>query len=137
MQQRLIHSELTHEIIRAFYDVYNELGTGFLEAVYRRALGIRLSELGVAAREEVPLTVRYHGSVVGDYRADLIAADTVIIECKAGSAIAPGHHSQLLHYLKSTNLTLGIILNFGPKPSFKRLARSELAAAPSRSASSG
>jgi GxxExxY protein len=122
--KHVLHAELSHRIVGGFYDVYTELGPGFLEAVYRRALTVRLAELGLEAREEVPLTIRYHGTVVGDYRADLIVEDTVILECKAGSAIAPGHQSQLLHYLKCTNLTLGIILNFGPKPSFKRLVRS-------------
>jgi GxxExxY protein len=136
LEEELIHHELTRRIIGAFYDVYNELGAGFLESVYRRALKVRLTEIGIATREEAPLTIRYHGLVVGDYRADLIVADTVILECKAGAAIAPGHHAQLLNYLKSTGLTLGIILNFGPKPSFKRLARSELSTASSRSASS-
>ena len=131
-QQHVLHAELSHRIVGAFYDVYNELGTGFLESVYRRALKVRLAELGVETREEVPLTVRYHGIIVGDYRADLIAADTVIIECKAGTAIAPGHHAQLLHYLTSTNNTLGIILNFGPKPAFKRLVRTNSATTPSK-----
>jgi GxxExxY protein len=133
-EQHVLHAELSHRIVGGFYDVYNELGAGFLESVYRRALKVRLDELAIHAREEVPLTIRYHGIVVGDYRADLIAADTVIIECKAGSAIAPSHHAQLLHYLKSTNLTLGIILNFGPKPTFKRLVRTAVAAAAPQSA---
>lgn len=119
----LVLPEISRRIVGCFYDVYNELGHGFLEAVYQRALLIALTQAGINCRTEVPIDVQFRGVSVGTYRADIVVDALVVLECKAGAAISPGHQAQLIHYLKATGLTLGIILNFGPKPSFKRMLR--------------
>jgi len=117
----LVHGELTREIIGAFFDVYNELGFGFLEAVYQRALPMALAERGIESRREVPLTVHFRGQPIGDYRADLVVDGRVIVETKAAEKIIPVHELQLLTYLRATKLTVGLLLNFGPRPTFRRL----------------
>ncbi len=117
----LLHGDLTREIIGAFYDVYNGLGHGFVETVYQRALPIALKARGVQCERERPLTVRFMGTVVGDYRADLVVEDRVIVETKVAEKIVPVHELQLLNYLKATGINVGIILNFGPKATFRRM----------------
>jgi GxxExxY protein len=117
----LVHGELTHEIIGAFFEVYNELGYGFVESVYQRALPLALVARGVQSEREVPLTVRFRGSVVGDYRADLVVEGKVIVESKVAEKILPVHEMQLLNYLRATRITVGLVLNFGPRPTFRRL----------------
>lgn len=116
----LKHRELTDKIIGVFYEVYNELGHGFLEAVYEQAMAIALSEACLRVDRQFPLKVTFRGQVIGDYRADLIAEGAVILELKAGSGIDPTHEAQLLHYLRATEIEVGLLLNFGPKPQFKR-----------------
>jgi GxxExxY protein len=117
----LVHGELTRQIIGAFYEVYRELGPGFLESVYQRAMPIALAARGVSSEREVSLTVRFRGVVVGEYRADLIAGERVIVETKVGDQIAQAHESQLLNYLRASGLHVGLLLNFGPRPAFRRL----------------
>lgn len=117
----LMHGELTREIIGAFYDVYNALGYGFVESVYQRALPLALNARGVRSERERPLTVRFMGAVVGDYRADLVVEGKVIVESKVADKIFPVHEMQLLNYLKATGMTVGLVLNFGPRPTFRRL----------------
>jgi GxxExxY protein len=117
----LVHGELTHEIIGAFFEVYNELGYGFVESVYQRALPLALVARGVQSEREVPLTVRFRGSVVGDYRSDLVVEGKVIVESKVAEKILPVHEMQLLNYLRATRITVGLVLNFGPRPTFRRL----------------
>jgi GxxExxY protein len=117
----LVHGELTREIIGAFFDVYNALGYGFVESVYQRALPLALVARGVRSEREVPLSVRFHGAVVGDFRADLVVEHKVIVESKVADKILPVHEMQLLNYLKATGITVGLILNFGPRPTFRRL----------------
>jgi GxxExxY protein len=116
-----MHGDLTREIIGAFYDVYNCLGFGFVESVYQRALPISLAERGVRCASEVPIDVRFKGVQVGVYRADLIVDGKVIIESKVADRIVRIHELQLLNYLRATGLTVGLILNFGPQPTFRRL----------------
>jgi GxxExxY protein len=116
-----VHGELTHEIIGAFFEVYNELGYGFVESVYQRALPLALVARAVQSEREVPLTVRFRGSVVGDYRADLVVEGKVIVESKVAERILPVHEMQLLNYLRATRITVGLVLNFGPRPTFRRL----------------
>ena len=113
-------SRLTEIIIGAAYAVHNELGTGFLEAVYQRALAVELGRLAINVSIEVPLAVYYKGVNVGDYRADLLVEDEVIIEVKATDAIAPVHEQQLLHYLHATKRPLGLIVNFGRSVTVRR-----------------
>ncbi len=120
----LVHGALTREIIGAYYDVYNALGFGFVESVYQRALPLALRARGISSEREVPLSVHYMGAVVGDYRADLIVDGKVIVESKVAAKILPIHEIQLVNYLKATTITVGLILNFGPEPSVRRLVLS-------------
>ena len=115
------HSELTDLIIRIFYEVYNELGCGFLESVYRNSLQLALIERGLRAEAEVPIAVFFRDQRVGDFRADLIVNGCILLELKAAETIVAAHEAQVLNYLRSTPLELGLILNFGPKPQVRRL----------------
>ena len=119
--ERLRHADLTRRIILTFFDVYNELGPGFLESVYRVALAQALSADGVHTDREVPIDVFFRHAVIGRFYADLVAGNRVIIEVKAVRCIAHEHQTQLLHYLRGTAMEIGLLLNFGPKPQFKRL----------------
>jgi GxxExxY protein len=113
--------DLTEGIIRVFYDVYNELGHGFLESVYRKAMIVGLSGTGLRVEEEVPLTVHFRGHNVGDFRADLIVDRTVLLELKTAQHIDRSHEAQTLNYLRATEIEVALILNFGPHPAFRRL----------------
>jgi len=115
-----IHSETTGLILKAFFNVYNELGYGFLEKVYERAMVIELKKLDLYVEEQKKITVFYKEEKIGDYFADLIVNNQVIIELKAVERIAPEHEVQLVNYLKSTNIEVGLLLNFGAKPQYKR-----------------
>ncbi|HET6445123.1 MAG TPA: GxxExxY protein [candidate division Zixibacteria bacterium] len=114
------HSELTSGIIKAFYDVYNELGYGFLEKVYENALSYELRKQNYSVQQQALIEVYYDGLQVGQYFADLLVNDTVILELKAAEGIAEEHEAQLLNYLKATDIDIGLLLNFGPKPQIKR-----------------
>ena len=116
----LLHASLTEEILRGFYHVYNTLGYGFLEKVYENALRLTLEKRGLSVGQQVPIKVRFEGQVVADYLADLVVAGKVILELKAAEAIETAHETQLFNYLKATDIEIGLVLNFGPKPSFKR-----------------
>jgi len=98
------YQELTEAIIRAFYEVYNELGHGFLESVYEEAMSPVLKANGIAAQRQYPLPVWFRGEEIGDFRADLVVAGNVIVELKASRAIEPVHEAQLLHYLRASDL---------------------------------
>jgi GxxExxY protein len=115
------HSELTDAIIAVFYEVYNELGFGFLGSVYRNSLHLALLERGLSVEQEAPVTVFFRGKNVGDFRADLVVNRTILLELKTADHIVAAHESQVLNYLRSTSLELGLILNFGPKPQVRRL----------------
>jgi GxxExxY protein len=117
----LLHGEVTAQVIGAFFDVYNELGHGFAELVYHRAVVVALTERGVRTETERALTIHYHGVVVGEYRADLIVEGRVVVECKVAPKIVQSHETQLLNYLKATSLKIGLILNFGPDATFRRM----------------
>ena len=117
----LKHSSLTEKIIGAFYDVYNELGYGFLESVYEEALSIALQEAGLRVQRQVPIAVWFHGHDVGDFRADLLVEGTVLLELKASRTLDKAREAQLLHYLRATEIEVGLLLNFGEKPDFRRL----------------
>ena len=117
----LVHGDLTRGIIGAFYDVYNKLGYGFVESVYQHALPIALAKRGIKSARELPLSVVYEGKTVGVFRADLIVEDKVIVETKAAEKIGPVHEMQLLNYLRATGVRVGLILNFGPRASFRRM----------------
>jgi len=115
------HGEITRKIIRVFYDVYNELGYGFLESVYEKSLQIALIEMGLQAVRQVDIPVSFRGQSVGEFSADLLVEGCVLIELKAARAIDSSHEAQLLNYLRATNIEVGLVLNFGLRPQLKRL----------------
>ncbi len=117
----LLHEELTKQIIGAFFTVYNELGYGFVESVYKRALAVELQERGIAYEREVMFTVYYLGVDVGDYRADLVVEGKVIVEVKIADRLAPVHEVQVVNYLRAASIPVGLLLNYGPRPVFRRL----------------
>jgi len=119
---RFKHQELTRKIIGVFYEVYNELGHGFLESVYEAAMLIALREAGLKAEAQVPIAVYFRGNRVGDFRADLMVENAILLELKAARALDSSHEAQLLNYLRATQIEVGLLLNFGIKPEFKRLA---------------
>jgi GxxExxY protein len=114
------HSDLTEQIIGAFYTVYSSLGYGFLENIYVKSLIIEMKKRGMTPRDEVPIHVYYDGQLIGEYFADLVVNDLVILEIKAAKSLAAEHEAQLLNYLKATPYEVGLLLNFGPKPETKR-----------------
>ncbi len=116
------HTDITEKVIKAFYTVYNILGYGFLEQVYRNAMVIELRKQGVVVTPESPIIIYYDGEVVGKYFADLLVAKAVIVELKAVRQLAEEHEAQLLNYLKATPYEVGLLLNFGPKPKVIRKA---------------
>jgi GxxExxY protein len=115
------HVGITKRLLDCFYDVYHELGCGFLEAVYSNALAIALTHAGVPFRREFTIPVFFRGIRVGVYRPDFLLADEIIVELKAARSIDPVHVAQLVNYLRTSTVELGYILNFGSKPSFKRM----------------
>ena len=116
----LLHKEITDKVLRAFYDVYNELGYGFLEKVYENALFYELTSLGLDCKVQCPVDVYYRDRKVGQYFADIVVNDCVILELKAAESICEEHEYQLINYLKATNIEVGLLLNFGKKPIYKR-----------------
>lgn len=116
----LKHKDVTDGIIQAFYHVYNKLGYGFLEKVYENALSHELRRRGFDAATQKPIAVWYENVTVGEYFADLIVNECVIVEMKCGVSINPAHEAQLVNYLKATGIEVGLLLNFGPRPQFKR-----------------
>jgi GxxExxY protein len=116
----LKHRELSEKIIAAAFAVHKELGYGFVEKVYKNALAIELQENGIKCALEVPLRVLYHERTVGDYLADMIIDDKIIVEVKAISDLAAIHEVQLVNYLKATGLQIGLLINFGESVKVKR-----------------
>ena len=114
------HKELTDQIIQAFYDVYNELGYGFLENVYQNALYFELQNRGLQVEAQKAINVYYQDQLVGKYKADLIVNDLVILELKAADALIEEHENQLINYLRATDKEVGLLLNFGTKPEIRR-----------------
>lgn len=116
----LKHKELSEKIIAAAYNVHKELGYGFLEKVYKNALAIELGEAGLKYAVEFPLKVTYHNIVVGDYFADIIVDDKIIVEVKAVSKLESVHEVLLVNYLKATGIEVGLLINFGQSVEIKR-----------------
>src|SRR5438445_5377926 len=115
------HSEITDKIIKVFFEVYNELGHGFLESVYERSLEIALTFQGLRVFRQIQVPVWFRGKPVGDFTADMLVEDCVLLELKAAGALDSSHQAQLLNYLSATEIEVGLLLNFGLKPEFKRL----------------
>ena len=120
MTTGLVAGELTGSIIDCFFRVYDGLGYGFLESVYRRALAHELRKAGHEVRMEAGIDVWYDGERVGRFRADLIVDDTVVLELKSSANLVPADHKQLLNYLRGSELDVGLLLHFGPRPAFHR-----------------
>ena len=116
----MLHEELTNKIIGAFFKVYNTLGYGFLEKVYENAMKIELTRLGFDVEQQKSIKVFYGEHNVGDYFADLIVNDLVILELKAADALCDEHEAQLLNYLKATDKEVGLLFNFGKEAKFVR-----------------
>lgn len=119
-QLRLKYSEVTEKIIGTFYDVYNELGYGFLESVYEESLVIALRQAGLTVNRQVSVPVWFRNHKVGEFRADVTVEDCVLLELKCAKGLDPAHEAQILHYLKSTEIEIGLLLNFGLRPEFRR-----------------
>jgi GxxExxY protein len=118
--ENLKHERLTGQIIKAFFKIYGTLGYGFLERVYENALLIELQGMGLQVANQQPIDVHYQAQLVGSYFADLVVNGEVVIELKAAEGIVEAHDAQLLNYLKATSIEVGLLLNFGPKPQFRR-----------------
>jgi len=116
----LLHEELTNTIMKTFYEVYNELGYGFLEKVYQNSLYIELKNKGYKVEAQKKILVYYKGIEVGEYYADLVIEDLIILELKAADCIVKDFENQILNYLRGTDCEVGLLLNFGKKPEFKR-----------------
>jgi GxxExxY protein len=114
------HSELTGRILGAFFQLHKELGFGFSEKVYESALEVLLNELGMNVERQKEICVYYHGKVVGNYKADMVINDVVLLEIKSVEKLIDAHDAQLLHYLKATELEVGLLLNFGRQAEFHR-----------------
>lgn len=116
----LLHEDLTDSIIKTFFDVYNELGYGFLEKVYQNSLFIELKNRGFKVEAQKQIKVYYKNVAVGQYYADLVVNDLIILELKAAEGIIKEFEFQLINYLKATEIEVGLLLNFGMKPEFRR-----------------
>ncbi len=116
----LLHKDITDKIIKAFYKVYNELGFGFLEKVYENVLFLELISMGLFCEKQKQIKVYYHKQIVGEYFSDMVVNSCVIVELKAAETLVEEHELQLINYLKATEVEVGLLLNFGKKPEFKR-----------------
>jgi GxxExxY protein len=122
MQAQLLHADVTEKIIGAAFEVYRVLGYGFLESVYQKALQAELVKAGLKAETECPIKVKYKGTVVGDFRADLLVNDVVLVELKVAKNYNAEDEPQLLNELKASGIKVGILINFGrTKVEFKRM----------------
>lgn len=117
----MLYQDLTGKILEACFEVINELGSGFLESVYEKALFIALKQKGLNAKSQERLSVRFRGEIVGEFYADILVEDKVIIELKAVRTLAPEHQAQVINYLKATGIEVGLLVNFGnPKLEYRR-----------------
>ncbi len=124
LQSDLQLGEITEKIIGCAFEVINELGVGFLESVYEKALAIALQEKGLLVQCQHPIHVHFRKSIVGEFYADLLVEGKVIVELKTAKAIAPEHQAQTINYLKATGIEVGLLINFGnPKLEYKRFTR--------------
>jgi GxxExxY protein len=121
---KLLHQDITDTIINSFYHVFNELGHGFLEKVYQKSLALELTYRGLDVSIEHMIPVKYKGIIVGEYFADIIVENKIIIEVKVIENISKIHESQIINYLKASEIQVGFIMNFYKEPEFKRLIHS-------------
>jgi GxxExxY protein len=118
----LKHRELTQKTIGVFFDVYNELGHGFLESVYETAFQVALVSNGMSVFRQIEVPMWFRGQKIGDFTADMLVEKSVLLELKAARSLDPAHEAQLLNYLRATEIEVGMLFSFGLKPEFKRLA---------------
>ena len=111
---------MTQKIIGVFYELYNELGTEFLESVYHKSLALALDSAGLKVHSHIDIPVWFRGHQVGHFEGDLLVENCVLLELKAARSLDSSHHAQLLNYLRATEIEVGLLLNFGQKPEFKR-----------------
>lgn len=116
----LKHGELTEKIIGIFFNIYNEIGHGFVESVYEQAFSVALAENEIFFQRQIAVPVWFHDHQIGDFRADLLVDNKVIVELKTGRGIDPAWEKQLLNYLRATEIEVGLLLNFGPDAQFRR-----------------
>jgi GxxExxY protein len=116
----MLEEELTGQIIKVFYKVYNALGHGFLESIYHNAMILELVDQGLTVETEKPIAVYYSNRIVGSFSVDLLVHSKVMIELKATDSIHPAHEAQLTNYLRATEIEVGLLFNFGKKAEFKR-----------------
>jgi GxxExxY protein len=116
----MLYEDKTERIIKAFYRVYNSLGYGFLEKVYHNALLVELDKDGFELKSQFPIRVYYDGNPVGEYYADIVVDDCIILENKVAESLREEHEYQLINYLKATEIEVGLLLNFGKQPAFRR-----------------
>jgi GxxExxY protein len=121
MKTDLKHGLITDQILRVFYEVYNELGHGFLESVYHRSLVLALQSVGLNVCSKVPIPVWFRGTRVGRFEVDILVEGCVLLELKAARMLDSSHRAQLMNYLRATEIEVGLLLNFGEKPEFKRV----------------
>ncbi|MCK9483829.1 MAG: GxxExxY protein [Candidatus Marinimicrobia bacterium] len=114
------YQEITEKIIKGFYETYNELGNGFLEVIYEKALTMVLSKMGLTVESQKPVEVFFRKRMIGQFYVDMVVDGKVIVELKAVRHLLPEHESQILNYLKATQYEVGLLLNFGLKPEIKR-----------------
>jgi GxxExxY protein len=121
MNTDLKHGSLTDKILKVFYDVYNELGHGFPESVYHRSLVLALESMGLNVCSRVAIPVWFRGHQVGHFEADVLVESCVLLELKAARSLDSSHYAQLRNYLRATDIEVGLLLNFGERPEFKRV----------------
>ena len=117
----MLHEEVSGAVIKAFYNVYNSLGPGFLEKVYENSMALLLQQRGLRVQQQAPISVQFLGVVVGEYYADLLVEDCIIVELKSVERLHPEHIAQVMNYLKATKIEVGLLMNFGPSASYKRV----------------
>ena len=115
------HEILTQQLIGLFYDVYNELGHGFLESIYQKSFAVALQQAGLQFAQQCPISVTFRGIEMGEFRADLVVESLVIVELKAVQALESAHERQLTNYLRATKFEVGLLFNFGPRAQVRRV----------------
>ena len=116
----ILHEKITEKIVGVFYDVYNELGYGFLESVCQTAMVMALRQAGLSVEQNVPFQVWFRGESIGSFVADMIVDGEVLVEIKSTSSLHQWNEAQILNYLRVSSIEVGLLMNFGPKPEYRR-----------------
>ena len=121
----LIYEEITKIIIECFYKVYNTLGYGFLEKVYENAMFYELTKNNLEVKQQFPISVYYEDVIIGEYFADLLVENKIIIELKSTTELSSAYEAQLMNYLKATNINVGLLMNFGKEAKYRRFVNTK------------